>query len=90
MGHSNDDTVLYYISGIVGVDNQSMVHGRDQRMELFEVNTSMMSKRNLHAPMPPGSQLTDRANSTAQKTDRDVAVVTVSERTPSQEYALRR
>jgi hypothetical protein len=27
MGHSNNDTVMYYISGIVGIDSQSMVHG---------------------------------------------------------------
>ncbi|KAF1360100.1 hypothetical protein EJ07DRAFT_118025 [Lizonia empirigonia] len=91
MGHSNDDTVLYYISGIVGVDSQSMVHGRDQRTQLIEENTSMMSKRNLLAPMPPGSQLTECANiSKAAETDKSVAVVSLSERTPSQEYDLRR
>jgi hypothetical protein len=92
MGHSNDDTVMDYISGIVGVDSQSMVHGRDQRTELIEENnTSMMSKRNLLAPLPPGSQLTDRASiARAIEPNIPVAVVTLSERTPKEEYALRR
>jgi hypothetical protein len=91
MGHSNDDTVMYYISGIVGVDSQSMVHGRDQRTQLLDENTSMMSKRNLLAPLPPGSQLTDRASmARAIEPDRSVAVVMLSERTPKEEYALRR
>lgn len=91
MGHSNDDTVMYYISGIVGVDSQSMVHGRDQRSALIDENTSMMSKRNLLAPMPPGSQLTDRPTmAIPTRYDRPVAVVTISERTPSKEYSLRR
>ncbi|PZD37947.1 DUF3435 domain containing protein [Pyrenophora tritici-repentis] len=62
MGHTNDDTVMYYISGLVGIDSQSMVHGREQKSELIDENTSMMLKRNLLAPMPPGSQLTDRLN----------------------------
>ena len=88
MGHTNDDTVMYYISGIVGVDSQSMVHGREQKSELIDENTSMMSKRNLLAPMPPGSQLTDRPSRNADLTDSPV--VTLPERTPSQEYALRR
>ncbi|KAF1359213.1 hypothetical protein EJ07DRAFT_121068 [Lizonia empirigonia] len=91
MGHSNDDTVMYYISGIVGIDSQSMVHGRDQRTELIDENVSMMAKRNLFAPMPPGSQLTDRASRPeATETDRDVTVVTLSKRTPREEYASRR
>lgn len=91
MGHSNDDTVMYYISGTVGVDSQSMVHGRDQRTELIEENTSMMSKRNLLALLPPGSQLTNRASITrAIEPDTPVAVVTLLERTPKEEYALRR
>ncbi|KAF1935092.1 hypothetical protein EJ02DRAFT_486881 [Clathrospora elynae] len=91
MGHSNNDTVMYYISGIVGIDSQSMVHGRDQRTELIEENSSMMSKRNLLAPMPPGSQLTNRGSiARAIKPDNPVSVVTLSEHTPKEEYALRR
>jgi hypothetical protein len=79
MGHSNDDTVMYYISGIIGVDSQSMVHGRDQRTELIEENTSMMSKRNLLALMPPGSQLTNRGSiAKAIGPDNPVLVVTLS------------
>ncbi|KAK1912689.1 hypothetical protein P3342_004625 [Pyrenophora teres f. teres] len=88
MGHTNDDTVMYYISGIVGVDSQSMVYRREQKSELIDENTSMMLKRNLLAPMPPGSQLTDRLSRNADLTDGPV--VTLPERTPSQEYALRR
>jgi hypothetical protein len=82
---------MYYISRIVSVDSQSMVHGRDQRTELIEENTSIMSKRNLLALMPPGSQLTARASmARATEIDRPVPVVTLSERTPSQEYPVRR
>jgi hypothetical protein len=68
-----------------------MVYGRDQRTELIEENTSMMSKRDLLAPLPPGSQLTDRASiARAIEPNIPVAVVTLSERTPKEEYALRR
>ncbi|KAF1945503.1 hypothetical protein EJ02DRAFT_463329 [Clathrospora elynae] len=45
------------ISSLIGIDSQSVVHGRAQRVELFSSNSSMMLKRNLLAPMPPGSQL---------------------------------
>ncbi|CAN9286059.1 unnamed protein product [Alternaria alternata] len=90
MGHSNDDTVLYYISGIVGVDSQSMIHGREQKTKLIDENTSMMSKRNLLAPMPPGSQLTDRVIPKAKEISKTVKEVSLLERTPSQEYAIRR
>jgi hypothetical protein len=55
MGYSNDNTVLYYISGIVGVDSQSMIYRREQKTKLINENTSMMSKKNLLALMPPGS-----------------------------------
>jgi hypothetical protein len=89
MGHSNDDTVMYYISGIVGVDSQSMVHGRDQRTELIEENTSIMSKRNFLALMPPGSQLTNRGSiAKAIGPDNPVLVVTLSQHTLKEDYAL--
>jgi hypothetical protein len=91
MGHSNNDTVMYYISGIVGVDSQSMVHGRDQRRELIKENTSMMSKRNFLAPMTPGSQLSNCGSiAKAIKPDNPVSVVTLSQHTPKEAYALQR
>jgi hypothetical protein len=68
-----------------------MVHGRDQRTELIEENTSMMLKRNLLALLPPGSQLTDCISTArAIKPNTPVAVVTLLERTPKEEYALQR
>jgi hypothetical protein len=67
-----------------------MVHGRDQRTELIEENTSMMSKRNLLAPMPPGSQLTNRGSiAKAIGPDNSVSVVTLSQHTLKEDYALR-
>jgi hypothetical protein len=76
---------------MVGIDSQSIIRGREQKTQLIEENTSMMSKRNLHAPMPPGSQLTDSANiSKVMDTDKAVTVVKISERTLKEEYAMRR
>jgi hypothetical protein len=67
-----------------------MICGREQNTKLMNENTSMMSKRNLLAPMPPGSQLTDRAISKVKKTSINVTEVALADRTSSQEYALRR
>ena len=91
MGHTNDDTAMYYISGMVGIDSQSMVHGREQRKQLIEENYSMMAKRNLLTPMPPNSQLIDRSNSLkAQEAKKEAPTVALLDRTPKQEYAFRR
>jgi hypothetical protein len=67
-----------------------MICGREQNTKLMNDNTSMMSKRNLLAPMPPGSQLTERAIPKFKKTSMNVTEVALADRTPSQEYALRR
>lgn len=71
-------------------DSQSMIHGREQKTKLIDENTSMMSKRNLLAPMPPGSQLTDRVIPKAKEISKTVKEVSLLERTLSQEYAIRR
>jgi hypothetical protein len=47
-------------------------------------------KMNLLAPMPPGSQLTDRAIPKVKETSINITEVALVDRTPSQEYALRR
>jgi hypothetical protein len=60
-------------------------------MELIKENNSMMLKRNLLAPLPPGSQFTNCASiARAIGPNTPVAVVTLLERTPKEEYALRR
>lgn len=67
MGHSNDSIFQSYISSLVGIDTQSLVHGRAQRMDLINSNSSMMFKRNLLAPMPPAPLLTDMSPRQANK-----------------------
>jgi hypothetical protein len=57
MGHTSDETMGCYTSGLVGNDSQSMVRGREQKQDLLDENSLMMAKRNLLAPQPPGSQL---------------------------------
>jgi len=49
-----------------------------------------MLKRNLLAPRPPSTQLTDRPSKKMDLNNSPLVVVTVAERTPSQEYTLRR
>jgi hypothetical protein len=85
MGHTNDNTMSYYISGLVGIDSQSMVRGRAQRVELLDENCSMMARRNLLAPQPPGSQLVDQAFKPIES--KTVSLVVLS---PRQEYDMRR
>jgi hypothetical protein len=60
MGHRDNEPMGFYVSGLVGIDSQSMVRDRPQRAGLLEQHISMMAKRNLFAPQPPGSQLTQR------------------------------
>jgi hypothetical protein len=90
LGHSLDETACYYVSGLIAIDSQSVIYGREQNTKLINENTSMMSKRNLLAPMPPGSQLTDRAIPKVTETNMNITEVALVDRTPSQEYALRR
>jgi hypothetical protein len=82
-----------YLSSVVGIDTQSIVHGRPQQTALIESHTSMMSSRQLLAPKPPGSQLIDastrnRFDPTAKSSDSDL--VAVADLSPSQQYELRR
>jgi hypothetical protein len=70
---------MYYISRIVRVNSQLIVYRRDQRIELIKENTSMMSKRNLLALMPPSSQLTNRGSiAKAIRPNNPILVVTLS------------
>jgi hypothetical protein len=51
----------------------------------------MMSKRNLLALMPPGSQLTNRGSiAKAIRPNNPVLVVTLSQHTLKEDYALQR
>jgi hypothetical protein len=88
MGHRGADPMGYYISGVVGIDSQSMVRGRPQRVDLLEKHTSMMARRNLWAPKPPGSQLVKLT----QKSDvpDNEQVMELDPLTPSQHYEIRR
>jgi hypothetical protein len=81
MGHTNDGTFQSYISSLVGIDTQSVIHGREQRVELISFNSSMMRTRNLLAPMPPGSRLTE------MPPQKEVHILGA---TPAQQYAKRR
>ncbi|KAF2274582.1 uncharacterized protein EI97DRAFT_444049 [Westerdykella ornata] len=58
IGHCEDGTFQHYISRIVGADTQSLAQGCTPNQALIEEATSMKARRNLLAPMPPGSQLT--------------------------------
>jgi hypothetical protein len=79
MGYTNDNTFQSYISSLIGIDAQSIVHGRAQRMDLVSNHGSMMFKRNLLAPMPPGSRLTD-VHSYGQDSDLDSDVLPAQRR----------
>ncbi|EOA89662.1 uncharacterized protein SETTUDRAFT_104713 [Exserohilum turcica Et28A] len=73
MGHANDNVFQNYISSMIGIDSQSVVFGRDQRLGLIGNHSSMMLHRNLLAPMPPGSQLAEtNPPDTSQNDDTDL------------------
>jgi hypothetical protein len=73
MGHANDDVFQHYISSMIGIDTQSAIFGREQRVELISHHSSMMLHRNTLAPMPPGSQLAQTSSlSTTQSSDMDI------------------
>jgi hypothetical protein len=81
---------------MVGIDSQSMVRGRPQRADLLEKHISMAGKKNLQAPQPPGSLLTDASKatpyagevSTDDDDDDDVDIVNVD--TLSGQYSKKR
>jgi hypothetical protein len=85
MGHTSDKSMSYYISGLVGIDSQSMVRGRKQKQNLLDENSSMMAKRNLLAPQPPGSQLIHQSLRPVRE-----KVANITALTPREQYEVRR
>ena len=59
LGHKSDDTAQFYLSGFVAINCQSIVHNQAERPKLIKYATSMISKRNLLAPMPPRAVLSE-------------------------------
>jgi hypothetical protein len=102
MGHKSNHVMQSYISSVVGIDTQGIVLGRAQQRELIESHTSMLLRRNLNAPQPPGSQLihvqghtipveTDTATETATETVvHPTHNMTLPDLTPPQQYEIRR
>ncbi|KAF1359292.1 hypothetical protein EJ07DRAFT_156196 [Lizonia empirigonia] len=95
MGHKYDDTAQYYVSGFIGIDSQSIIHGREQCLELYKESSSMMANRNLLAPKPPGSILTEPPCERAPKLPQEKGmsspnVVSAMSLSTTQEYELRR
>jgi hypothetical protein len=97
MGHSNDDTMNYYVTGIQDLDTQAIIRGKPQRLGLVDASISMMSRRNLLAPQPPGTQLIDQPPRMAKVEDiesfpgnEDIAVLTVANLTQDEQYSSRR
>ncbi|KAF3049144.1 hypothetical protein E8E11_005165 [Didymella keratinophila] len=95
MGHKYDDTAQYYVSGFIGIDSQSIIHGREQCLELYKESSSMMANRNLLAPKPPGSMLTEspyeRGSQMLQGTEKESPeIVSTLVLSATQEYELRR
>ena len=95
MGHKYEDTAQYYVSGFIGIDSQSIIHEREQCLDLYKESSSMMANRNLLAPRPPGSTLTEppceRATQTLQeKGEGSSKVVSTMLLSATQGYELRR
>jgi hypothetical protein len=61
MNHTGDKIMGFYTSGIISVDKQLMIHGKLQRTQLMEKHISMLGKRRLDEPQPPGARLTEMA-----------------------------
>jgi hypothetical protein len=95
MGHKYDDTAQYYVSGFIGIASQCIIHGREQCLELYKESSSMMANRNLLAPKPPGSILTEspceRAPQILQENEKgSPEFVSTMVLSATQEYELRR
>lgn len=95
MGHTNNKIMQSYMSSVVGIDTQSVVHSRPQQTNFIESHTSMMSGRQLLAPKPPGAQLIDpsirnKFGFTAKSTDLPHQSIAVADLSPTQQYELRR
>jgi hypothetical protein len=99
MGHKGEDTAQFYISGFVGIDSQSMVNGREQRLELYNESISMMANRNLLIPKPPGATLVETLYAKTELPPSDTLgdldknsenIVTTLPLSADQEYQIRR
>jgi hypothetical protein len=95
MGHKYEDTAQYYVSGFIGIDSQSIIHEREQCLDLYKESSSMMANRNLLAPKPPGSTLTEPpcerlAQTLKEKNEGNTKVISTMPLTATQEYELRR
>jgi hypothetical protein len=93
MGHSDKDTVQHYVGGFTGLDGQAIVHGLEQRPHLYRDASSMMTNRNLFAPRPPGSFLTEVSFKTADTPtalEEPVQVVSLVALSAAQKYELSR
>lgn len=72
MGHSDEHVFQAYLSSMIGIDSQSIIFGRDQRMDLINKHNSMMLHRNLLAPIPPRSQLAETSSANTSQYDSDL------------------
>jgi hypothetical protein len=99
MGHKGEDTAQFYISGFVGIDSQSMVNGREQRLELYNESISMMANRNLLIPKPPGATLVETSYAKTELSPSDILedlnknsenIVTILPLSADQQYQTRR
>jgi hypothetical protein len=97
MGHKGEDTAQYYVSGFVGIDSQSMLHGREQRLDLYNESSSMMAHRNLLIPKPLGATLIKTsstehilANILEDLEENNVEMVKTRPLSAKQEYEIRR
>ena len=98
LGHKGEETAQYYVSGFVGIDSQSIVHEREQRLELYKESSSMMANRNLLAPKPQGSTLIQQSSARTVQLlealealgEQDVEIIATTQLSPKQASKLRR
>ena len=95
MGHKYEDTAQYYVSGFIGIDSQSIIHEREQCLDLYKESSSMMANRNLLAPKPPESILTEPPHEIAtqklkEKGEENTEVVSTIQLSARQEQKFRR
>ena len=95
MGHKYDETAQHYVSGFIGINSQSIIHEREQCLDLYKESSSMMANRNLLAPKPPGSMLTESPYERVpqvlqEKIQSTTQVVSTVPLSASQKYELRR
>jgi hypothetical protein len=59
IGHKYEDTAQYYVSGFISINSQSIIHKREQCLNLYKESSSIMANRNLLAPKLLGLILTE-------------------------------